>query len=644
MSFHNYKKGKKVANKPEKKREVQKSGPLTEFIIRTRRQSRNEKMATSKRQSNMEDKQNAGENANVNAETIQGDMPSSLNSTSNNELRQDNEELRQVEQPLNEIVEEKGQAIETDTSQQITPANSPRASTLGSQAAEIFTAESTGRVANIVNQINNTPRQVEENITAKKLFSSMETNAVHVENVQSQSSVTGMPACCGQHDKLGNIMQKLNDTTQQLSNTVQGLQQELTIIRQQKQDQDTEVSALRTVQEQDSAKLSKALETITANEKKIETLVGIMSKQDQQINSLKQAINGMHVRSMRRNLVINGIPEKRGENLVWSVLEFFKKHLKIDRAVPVKNAYRLGYGQHRPAVIELENVEDKGVIFQNVGHLKNVKNEEGRSFFVSEQLPEEFAERRRQQGFIKAQNNKLPTAEQLPMEFKKGDLYIENDRFQHPIRPPTVRQQVLPSAWEADLTRKVEIFEGDTRDRDDSVFVGYAAKVDSVDLVQGAYMKVRQAHPDASHVMCAYRFPGNNPTKSYGISDDGEHGGGRRILKVLRDAEVFNCALFVVRYYGGRHIGADRFTLIEDVSKSALMEMESELQIQSGASNWGSTENLSSAGTYSNASSPGHSRARSRFTQHGIRGQKSRRVATSHSLNLQNSTQYSSKS
>ena len=42
-------------------------------------------------------------------------------------------------------------------------------------------------------------------------------------------------------------------------------------------------------------------------------------------------------------------------------------------------------------------------------------------------------------------------------------------------------------------------------------------------------------------------------------SDDGESGAGMIILNVLRREEVFNHLIVVTRWYGGVHLGADRF-------------------------------------------------------------------------------------
>ncbi|MCQ2815057.1 MAG: YigZ family protein [Bacilli bacterium] len=67
--------------------------------------------------------------------------------------------------------------------------------------------------------------------------------------------------------------------------------------------------------------------------------------------------------------------------------------------------------------------------------------------------------------------------------------------------------------------------------------------------------QIKKAHPKAKHYVYAYRV--KQKSKS---SDDGEpHGtAGRPILEFLYKKGLNNCALVVVRYFGGTKLGASR--------------------------------------------------------------------------------------
>ena len=98
-----------------------------------------------------------------------------------------------------------------------------------------------------------------------------------------------------------------------------------------------------------------------------------------------------------------------------------------------------------------------------------------------------------------------------------------------------------------------------------SEFIGYVAPVDSVDAAEAVIEEIEDDHPDATHVVPAYRVPAG--TASAGqpgsvmlrewASDDGEPSGsaGNPALNVLTQQDIRNVVAVVVRYYGGTNLG-----------------------------------------------------------------------------------------
>lgn len=442
-----------------------------------------------------------------------------------------------------------------------------------------------GRVAKLINQIDNSPtttpiKAYKKTEAFSALTVGLDSSADIVEtiaapsnitstNMSAESSQSSVQQGTVQHD-LATAIHNLNQTTQVLNQNVAKLQQEISSLTQQKDQQDSKVCQLQQVQQQDGIKLAKALEQIDEHERRFEIMVGIMMKQEEEIDHLRKSLNIVYAKSVNQNLVFTGIEEKPNERPTWAVLEFLKQQMKINKNIAISKAYRVGQGNNRPIIIELQDANDKAVIFQNVGNLKDVRNSQGRSYFISEQLPDEMAESKRQQNYVKIENKKLPSAQQLKMEFKKGQLFVDNKKYEPAIKPPTIKQQVLPTTEERNIAEEVEITEGSRRNRANSEFISYAARVNTLSLVKGAYLTLKRAHPDSTHIMCAYRFPGHDPSQSYGMCDDGEFGGARRILDALKQTRTYNCVVFIVRYYGGRHIGPDRFTIISDLAKDAI--------------------------------------------------------------------------
>lgn len=54
-------------------------------------------------------------------------------------------------------------------------------------------------------------------------------------------------------------------------------------------------------------------------------------------------------------------------------------------------------------------------------------------------------------------------------------------------------------------------------------------------------------------------------------NDDGESGAGMVILRMLEREEVHNHIIVVTRWYGGKHLGGDRFRHVQDAVRQYLM-------------------------------------------------------------------------
>lgn len=74
--------------------------------------------------------------------------------------------------------------------------------------------------------------------------------------------------------------------------------------------------------------------------------------------------------------------------------------------------------------------------------------------------------------------------------------------------------------------------------------------------------KLAAIYPDARHICYGYIIGDPSNTTSAGFFDDGEPNGtaGRPILSVLQHKNIGDCAVFVVRYFGGIKLGAGGLT------------------------------------------------------------------------------------
>ena len=70
--------------------------------------------------------------------------------------------------------------------------------------------------------------------------------------------------------------------------------------------------------------------------------------------------------------------------------------------------------------------------------------------------------------------------------------------------------------------------------------------------------------------MCGYRLFGTRFYQMQDFSDDGEAGGGRIILDQLKLSQIWNTAVFVVRYHQGPNLGKRHFEIIKTSTRDAI--------------------------------------------------------------------------
>ncbi|MBC8045477.1 MAG: YigZ family protein [Fimbriimonadaceae bacterium] len=88
-----------------------------------------------------------------------------------------------------------------------------------------------------------------------------------------------------------------------------------------------------------------------------------------------------------------------------------------------------------------------------------------------------------------------------------------------------------------------------------SKFLAFGFHLQNDEKIKSIKEQLRKEHHKAVHVAYAYRLGYTGETEK--VSDDGEPAGsaGKPILNVLKKHDLTYCAIFVVRYYGGKKLG-----------------------------------------------------------------------------------------
>ena len=328
------------------------------------------------------------------------------------------------------------------------------------------------------------------------------------------------------------------------------------------------------ITEQRSKENEKELQTakveLESCKDKLRKVIDISIRQEQVIHECKDKIDYLENMILNDVIRITGIRERKEEDVIQVVHNFFKQKLKIQKELSVIDAFRIGKGSHRAIKVQLAKPREKALIFGNLKHLKGVVNDIEKPYQVREHLSaKKYTEKKRQRQLM-FENNKKSTAEKLMMSFENSKLKVNGKIYEKMVSTPTSHQLLKPETEMLADAMAIQVDSGDVIEVDGQKFTGFTAEVRSIEEVQSVYYKVCAGNNSARHIMMAYRLPGRNFHTLQDFQDNDEHGGGEFMLKLMKDAQIENRVLFVVRDYDGTHIGTKRFDAMKDAMTSVV--------------------------------------------------------------------------
>lgn len=123
------------------------------------------------------------------------------------------------------------------------------------------------------------------------------------------------------------------------------------------------------------------------------------------------------------------------------------------------------------------------------------------------------------------------------------------------------------------VSHAINIHRSNRLDVKGSVFQGFCSKVSSATDILDILSIIKDEEPNrlATHIIYAYRLssPGDSPRES--CCDDGGNGGGGILLRLLKKHDIQDTLVVAIRWYGGNHLGKQRFGLLEQCVVNALL-------------------------------------------------------------------------
>ncbi|GAA5886141.1 hypothetical protein JCM5296_003498 [Sporobolomyces johnsonii] len=148
---------------------------------------------------------------------------------------------------------------------------------------------------------------------------------------------------------------------------------------------------------------------------------------------------------------------------------------------------------------------------------------------------------------------------------------LEVEAYEERVPVPARKNEVRRAADNAVACPKIVSSEA-LLDRK-SVFVGHAATVHSLDDVRAVMSELLSNNriARATHNISAYQFITPEGIRHSDNDDDGETAAGSRLAHLLELLDVQNVMVVVTRWFGGIHLGPDRFKDINQAARDALV-------------------------------------------------------------------------
>ena len=342
----------------------------------------------------------------------------------------------------------------------------------------------------------------------------------------------------------------------------------ISTVREQQDEVSNKVKNLETAMSYQSNTTQEMDDDLTEASNANIKLIQATIKCEQSINSIGRRVMSVEKMMTKGCFTISGLRIANPGKVKEEVTTFLKTTMHTGD-VKVGTAYKMGKDENATIWFKLEDPNDAFKVYKGKAHLR--KLDDGRKIYVNDFQTEAEREKEQRVRDLLRENHSMPISHQMQMKRQRGELTINGEPYKKQVSPPSCKDMlVLSKARESELTKNKDVIEGDQVNENGSAFFTYVANVKSWEEVREAYNVVKLKNISATTVMCGYRIFGISYPNLQDYSDDGEYGGGRCILEVLKSNKVWNIAVFVVRYHDGPNLGVKRFQVIRDIVKNSL--------------------------------------------------------------------------
>lgn len=388
--------------------------------------------------------------------------------------------------------------------------------------------------------------------------------------------------------QLAATQSRVSDLNSDINGAVSGLKVKMQQVTDKAESNASKIQQM----ENNQARMSALLDENKRLVQELKTMQGLVQKVQQQANISTHQILDLTKRGMEQNLILHGVDDtlekedSRREEPMFTfrerpkhaVIDFLKRNLQVDLPVSdIWKAHRMGpmiKDKVRPMVIKVA-YDAKELIMEHVSKLKGKTNAEtNQKLFIGEQIPEGSVEMKKQTTarlkVLKDANEKKAFSERSKLQVIGDKILIDGKVEEPEVSTPLPSQLFLDVDTQKTVdTLQSKMYETQTITERNSEFKAISIRVHSIEEVNQAYIAVAQRYPASDHIAMGYALREDKQIKS-GSCDDREYGAGAKIRNTIFEMKSRNTAVFVMRKYGGVHLGFNRFQIIEKVAREAI--------------------------------------------------------------------------
>ena len=300
-------------------------------------------------------------------------------------------------------------------------------------------------------------------------------------------------------------------------------------------------------------------------------LTSVVERLGHLYSDMEKKVHQIESNQMKKSVVIYGIQSNESIPKCQDKVEKFFEKLGIDN-LEITECFKVGTEQNKSIVVSLNTMSQKSRIFQEMNVYKKKMKEAGivQGVFVSDYIQPQIREQRRRERNIHKESVQQGAASN--MNFQGAKLMIDKKQYQDRIKAPIATDILAMNEEQVNNICQTDIQDGQALEYKGSTFKGFILPTNSHLHIDQAYMKLRLMYPHAKHIICCYSITGMPRYEHEGYCDDNEHGGGKVLLSILKESNLQNVALFVVRLHSGLNIGKKRFELIGKAIEQAVIQ------------------------------------------------------------------------